>query len=113
MTENVYEKARQVLRERGWRQGEPLDDEDGGVCILGACAVALDMGARDWTVVANEHPVVMAPLIGAIREQFPDAGVRVSDPNLPWWFNDDQGRTAADVDLVLDKAARAWDEAVR
>jgi hypothetical protein len=48
-----------------------------------------------------------------IAEQFPDRAAFPAAISTVWQFNDHPDTTWADVDLVLDKAARRWDEQVQ
>jgi len=101
----VLDRARGRLQGgRLWHQGS-LRGPDGSACLVGALLDAAT-GQREVDRVAY--------LLGdVIQEQYPDlpgvAGSRLAA--LPT-FNDHPDTTWADVDLVLDKAARRLDEAL-
>lgn len=98
-TTNIFDRAREVLRERGWRQGGVSGE--GPVCILGALAVAKGMDAYDWADLDRSTPEVVL-IARVVHEQYQCSGT--------WTWNDRKGTTLADVDLILDKCGRVLDE---
>lgn len=102
MVGNPFEKAIDVLRERGWHQGDFESSHDGSVCAVGALGVAcvgnaswLAENQGDWTPVMKTLRTVLQP----------------DDPStffIPDW-NDDPERTVEDVILALKMAAVEWD----
>jgi hypothetical protein len=104
---NVYERAIEVLRERGWHQHSLESQMGGGVCILGAVSIALNQrtafGDLDYppcSLVSDLREVIR----GAGWE--PDKGVDLSAV-VAW--NDEPQRTVEDVLLVLKHAAAEFD----
>jgi hypothetical protein len=86
------------LRQR-WIKYRMRDDE-GGVCLLGACAVAGD------GIVSEVNPMVLA-MVPVIKEQFADrlqATNYLTPLHLIADFNDHPNTTEDDVLLVAEKA---------
>ena len=97
----VLSKARDVLAERGWHQGDFATAPDGAVCAVGACSVA-----------AYGMPTMIAETFGdpdgetllrLIRDVICDS--QYADPmsTIAQW-NDDPSRTYEDVVLALKQA---------
>jgi hypothetical protein len=104
---NPYDGVAAVLAERGWARGDN-ERPDGSVCLAGACnLVETGSAARaaNGSLWSGDLTKSLSPVIA---EQFADRGY--SGHAMP--FNDDARTTRDDVDLVLDKAARRWDEQV-
>ena len=80
----VLSKARDVLAERGWHQGD-LEGEDGSVCVLAAMEVAWHGSGVPFVVLSN-----------AVEAVIPTHLVSV--------WNDDPSRTYEDVILALKQA---------
>lgn len=115
MTENVYDKAADLIREHGWTSGANHDED--GYCLIGALRAADPQGALG----AFRHRA-MRPVQEVIDEQYADTVTwRSSSDGLPavWIWNDnlryaDGGIYGVDdVLLVLDKAGRRFDEQVQ
>lgn len=85
-TSEVLRKAGDVLRERGWHQGQ-FESPCGAVCVFGAVNVAITSDPGDGSL--SREPVDM---IRRILKRWP--------PN----WNDAPGRTAAEVLATLDAA---------
>ena len=115
-TDNLYDRAREVLRERGRCTGN-LVDTTGAVCLIGAVKVAANGHVSNFEPYTEPANAVVAAVI---REQFPDrVWPRKGDAMTPpavvdvttiYDFNDTEKTTDDYVDLVLDKAARRLDE---
>ena len=100
---NVYDRARLVLLDRGWTQGD-LSDHTGAVDILGACLTADGASIADAKGRGNiedadlaRHAAVLAPLINDPRGY--------TDVEVVTLWNDSADRTVDDVDRVLAEAA--------
>jgi hypothetical protein len=79
-----------------WYKGDAFDPRSSNrVCVIEACSQV-----AAWRVSLL--------LDNVVQEQFPDRGHATLRPAAA--FNDHPDTTWADVDLVLDKAARRWDE---
>ena len=105
MTDNVLDQARDSLDGgRAWCKNEGRDGQ-GRMCIAGAIdALALDRVPYLAARVALE---------GVIAEQYPCRSVHsVFGTVMISVFNDHPATTWADIDMVLDKAARLLDEQV-
>ena len=103
---NPYREAITVLRTHGWTQGEP-QDEEGSVCLLGALALAEfgqvflpwrrgDAGYIRWWNLTH-------PLQQLLHQETGE----------PWdvaKWNDRPSTSQEDVELLLKKAAQAWEE---
>jgi hypothetical protein len=86
---------------RQWHKGNLRDYSD-RVCILGAI--------RD-ELPGEQQEAAEAAVEAVAREQFPER-IAERGPLKPIpGFNDHQLTTFADVEVVLDKASVAWDEA--
>lgn len=105
-TAKLLRKAAQVLRERGWCQGDYVDDK-GCLCVYGACIVASGIEAKpansikrfeDWAIVRKAEDLVAEPLRKAAGVDDSFSRTSVND------WNDDPART---VDEVLDALERA------
>lgn len=81
----VLSKARDVLAELGWHQGDFRDRESGAVCLIGA----LNLVAPGWFNDA------VTPLRDAMGVTY--------DIQISVW-NDDPSRTYEDVVLALKRA---------
>ena len=88
--ENPFLKAIDVLKERGWHQGQE-QGPDGSVCLLGAVGVACTGNAYMW---GRENYHLVSQTLGLTR--------------VGSW-NDDPERTEEDVILALKHAAEAWE----
>ena len=100
----VLSKARDVLAERGWHQGDFAANRDGSgsVCAAGACSVA-----------AFGSPTYIAEVFGPEAPEVQEAllllrGVVSDDDHDPLsviaHWNDDPRRSAEDVSLALKQA---------
>jgi len=87
-TSEVLRKAGNVLRKRGWCQGQYRND-DGAVCILGATLAGPYRPLDPWM---SEEWSLLATV----------TGVHDGDTAAVW--NDKPGRTAAEVMHALDAA---------
>lgn len=107
MSENVYDKARAVLREQGWAKHTPVStapvDHSGPACLHLALCVAQGIQGTYDTPASR----TLADIVNA---EFPE---RNESSRCFYAFNDHPDTTREDVDLVLDKAARIWDEQVQ
>jgi hypothetical protein len=83
-TSEVLRKAGDVLRERGWCQGNL--EEKGRVCLLGATGIA-----------AHGYP--SAPDSNEVHD-----ALRLVIDRWPIEWNDARGRTQAEVESALDAA---------
>lgn len=110
---NIFAEAADVIRERGWHQGNfvekpdeamplvPLRDQPqvGGVCLLGALGCAK---GNPWITVNHNLADDVDTLIGLIDAQYPEMG--------PWYsvadWNDKPGRTQDEVIAILEKASQ-------
>ncbi len=90
MTEqNIYERAIEVLHERGWTQLDHGSSEAGPVCLAGAAALACGLSdPNDW-----------CPRLGEFEEL-----LRTVVPGPAMW-NDAPERTKEDVVTLLKFAA--------
>ncbi len=96
MTDNPYLRAIEIIKERGWHQGE-LVGPNGEVCIAGSVRAAFG------TLTEAFGP----PLVSAMKTVAPmPTGLEDVGPS-PW--NDDPSRTIEDVYLALKYAAADWD----
>lgn len=93
MAENPFYKAIDVLHERGWHQGDAMDETTGAVCIYGALLVACGQPATN-------DGFLPFPVRSLLTDE---VGLFVG----PW--NDEPERTEEDIVLALKKAAVAWD----
>ena len=100
---NVYDRARLVLLDRGWTQGD-LSDHTGAVDILGACLTADGISIADAKARGNiedldlaRHAAVLAPLINDPRGY--------TDVEVVTLWQDSADRTVDDVDRILAEAA--------
>ena len=85
-----------------WCQGSG-EDWDGRRCLVGAvCAVTEDEHTGTFAALDALNKVV--------REQYPHLSAPCIGHHNVVAFNDHPDTTWADVDLVLDKAARRLDE---
>ncbi len=101
---NVFEKALEVLRERGWQNfSGSLEGAGGGLCILGACSVA-KYGMSEDAVYEDDE--ILDPLKKVLLEQFE---ITPSEPGMGgsvFVWNDSYERTQDEVEMVLEKAAQ-------
>lgn len=105
-TDNPIEAVRARLDGgRKWHKGG-WGDGAGNVCLLGAV-----IELNDTCDVTAEERL----LSEVVTEQYADRlpGLGVDGVRLVPEFNDHPDTTWPDVDLVLDKAARRWDEQVQ
>lgn len=90
MTEaQVFDRAIDVLHERGWHQGSYRDPDTGAVCIIGAISTASrgsahPMTGREWSLIATVYRHLGLHGIAGVA---------------PW--NDAPERTVEDVFLAL------------
>jgi hypothetical protein len=96
---NVFERAIDVLNERGWNQGR-VEGPDGSRCLVGALLYV--KGDLSWV----EEDVHLCAVIGLERD--PDGFISP----LPEW-NDDPSRSYEDVVLALKEAASTGRAATR
>jgi len=105
MTDNVLDQARDRLDGgRAWCKNVDRDGQ-GRMCIVGAIgSLGLDQ---------EGYQATRAVLEGVIAEQYPYRGIHtIHGTVMVSVFNDHPDTTWADVDVVLDKAARILDEQV-
>jgi hypothetical protein len=91
-TSQILRKAGDVLRERGWNRGWFVSQLTGGVCLIGACNVAVD-GDPKGHGTANKMPEILDLL---------DAVTGPLSRRATW--NDAEDRTADEVCVALDAA---------
>lgn len=109
---NVFDRAREVLRERGWAQGEG-SSIDGRVCLLGAVCVAKGESPHNWDIMASRNAPEALALADVIEEQYGSQGTDIRwRGHIPYTWQDGEGRTLGEVDAILDKCARITDEQV-
>lgn len=99
---NVYERAVEAIRERGWCQ-HALEASNGAVCLLGAYAAAAGL-YNDRGELRYPAPDEERALAKAIRS----AGFEWRSGSVEPW-NDAPDRTVEDVLLVLKHAAVEFD----
>jgi hypothetical protein len=111
MTEaNAFRIAKQLLDRYGWSNCGAVARPDkenvrdvGEVCMMVAVGLAEGLPSwRNWRLVSLRRKAMM---INVIEEQF-------GEREFPSSFNDDDGRTREDIDMVLDKCAALEDEYV-
>jgi hypothetical protein len=86
---DVFQRAAEILRERGWCQGQYVCD-DGSCCLLGAVLTAEDPDApvdRPWPRWMQDYWDAAVPR------------------GLPATWNDEPGRTADEVIALLERLA--------
>lgn len=104
MSDNPFYRAIEVLRERGWHQGD-LADEHGAVCALGAYHVAQTGSLSRWvTLLSLLRPGVWRGYVLLDDLAYAEHGEELIT------FNDDPSTSYEDVELLLKKAAVAWSE---
>jgi hypothetical protein len=91
---DVLRKARQLIVERGWCQGQP-EDVDGRLCAIGAINLAAGMRPREGSPAAWDARWFLQCVIGT------ENGV------TPW--NDHPHRRAGDVLKAIETAAALAD----
>lgn len=92
-TSEVLNTAVEVIRERGWARGS-WGFGDGPLCIEGAIVVGSGVTG---TPLARQLAAEGCPAVEAVRDYL--------DGQEPFLWNDDRGRTAAEVIEVLRAAA--------
>jgi hypothetical protein len=110
-TPNVFDRAREVLRERGWKRGSNAEDGHPGVCVLGALNIAEGLSNEDGQWRPASRPL----LEQVIAEQYPGWADREAldiPDSVAWAWNDRVPKTVAEVDALLDKCGRIVDERV-
>lgn len=109
---NVFDRAREVLRERGWKRGSNSDEDHPGVCVLGALNIAEGLSNENGQWQPQGRPLLEQVIV----EQYPswavDASLDKSVTSCSWAWNDYGAKDVDEVDLVLDKCARITDEQV-
>ena len=103
-TSEVLNTAADLIEEHGWTQGhEGWRGHDSGLCLEGALAAALGLGAR-----AGERLAVYAcPAYAAVADYLdlqPMPKIAPVRDSL-WGWNDRQNRTATEVIATLRAAA--------
>lgn len=88
-TADVLRHAALLIEERGWAQGDY--EVDGRLCLLGSLNVATDGHSWSTAMLANEACFFM--IRGGIGAE----------------WNDEPGRTAAEVTAALRTAADRWE----
>jgi len=108
--------ALDYLREHGWHQGHYTDINDAAnptpsACILGALKIAQMEAVGNVFGIGYGYDI--QALISTIEEQHPDVATdaKEQDYTLIPFFNDGKGRTFAEVERVIEKAAIKRDEA--
>jgi len=93
----VFRTARNVLFERGWYQGDFLDDNNQSVCVAGACMLAygLAIGQLDDMFIGND----LQNLLYRLDALLPDW------ENTAHW-NDEHGRTFSEIIELLELAEK-------
>lgn len=99
-TVNVFDRAAEILEEHGWTRGDFFVAGQ-GYCVVGALARArgeqkmtdLRTGASVYLHLARTLNIAPADPAGVI---------------LPTW-NDERGRTAAEVIAALREAGKTWE----
>jgi hypothetical protein len=87
---NVFDKAIEVLEEKGWVQKHSQTDE--GMCLMGAISYVQCYDAYAWTDVDYSWNF----LIGMVG-------------SLPTTWNDEPERTYEDVILLLKRASEKYE----
>ena len=95
-TERWAERALTYLDERGWEQGQ-YESEDGRVCLLGACALALTDGQISDFGLLFAGGSVAADVVESIRRCMP---LEARDMSIEEW-QDSEPTTVEDVRRVL------------
>jgi hypothetical protein len=111
MTNNPIEAVRARLDGgRKWHKGELGDvDGDGSVCVIGACQAVYWSGAKH-DAYTDIRDTIAAVVLEQYRDRVRNVDLMTGGSPIPS-FNDHDATTFADVEVVLDKASVAWDEA--
>lgn len=99
---NVFEKAIDVLRTRGWFQGDYVAPDGGAVCAVGALGVALTRDADHFGGYSTRADDLLARFVDVLDLDQYDSSDLVAV--IAEW-NDASGRSEEDVILALKGAA--------
>lgn len=115
---NPIREGLEHMRKHGWTQHAYLKGEE--VCAVGALACLTSEKLRGMVDSRSmlrglEETEGMTFLARVIRDQYPewvnDGIASASAFQIVYRWNDQKGRTQAEVETVFEKAAILWDEA--
>lgn len=109
---NPFEKAAEVIHEKGWTTGNLVDEDDSGVCLLGALYLANGLTEHEY----EHYPLTpevefMARLLRPrVISHMGFVPKSMTPQETVYRLNDNYLKDADEAVHLLKEAAEAWEE---